>query len=206
MLARSSGAAGDRDGLSLFLVDARAPGVGRQSYRLRDDHAACDIKLDGVQVGPDAVVGEPDRAGDILDRVMDRARVGLAAESLGAMTAVLSQTQDYVGTRKQFGRPIGTFQVLSHWLTDIFVDVEQTRSLVYRAAQLGDDGDPEFSRTARQAHLQAITAGLSATKKSIQMHGGMGVTEELAIGHYYRRMMSIGMLLGDAHTLRQQLG
>ena len=203
--ARTSGAPGDRDGLSMFLVDAKANGVGRQSYRLRDDHAACDIILTGVEVGAESVVGEIDKATDALDAVIDRARVCLAAEAVGAMQAVLEHTQDYVGTRKQFGRPIGSFQVLSHWLTDMFVDLEQTRSLVYRAAVDGDAGRPDFARTSAQTHLKAITSGLNVTKQSIQMHGGMGVTEELAIGHYYRRMMSIAMLLGDAHTLRQQL-
>ena len=204
ILARTAANQTGQEGWSLFVVDANASGVQRKSYRLRDDHAACDIKLDGVEVGADALVGELHKASEVLDQVFDAARVSLAAEALGIMAASLDQTQEYAGTRQQFGRPIGSFQVLTHRLTDMFVDVEQTRSLIYRAALDADKRLSGRRQSAMHAHLKAITGGLDTTKHAIQVHGGMGVTEELAIGHHYRRMMTLGVLLGDAHTLRRQ--
>ncbi len=200
VLARTAGQPGDADGRTLFLVPADLAGVQRHAYRLRDDHPACDINLDGVQIGPEAVIGEVDQASVVLDDVLSAARVCLAAEALGICTAATEATKAYLSTRTQFGRPIGTFQVLSHRLTDMYVKSEEVRSLVYRAASA--DGTDELSWLSIQAKLRANTAGLDVTKEAIQLHGGIGVTEELVIGHYFRRMTTLAMLFGDTAALR----
>lgn len=201
VLARTSGAVGEAEGRTLFLVPADAKGVSRKAYRLRDDHIAGDVTLDGVEVGAEAIIGELDGASSVLDAVFGSARVCLAAEALGLMDACCALTKEYGATRKQFGRPIISFQVLTHRLTDMFVETETTRSLIYKAA--ASEGSEAFGHLAQEAKLKSNLAGLQVTKEAIQIHGGIGVTEELIVGHYYRRMMTISMLLGTAHELRQ---
>ena len=201
VLARTGGATGEAGGRTLFLVPAGANGVSRRGYRMRDDHRAADITFDSVEVGPEAVIGEVGGATAILDTVLATARLSLAAEALGIMDAALHAVKDYGMQRKQFGRPIASFQVLTHRITDMFVHDEESRSLIYQAAMAeGTDG---FGELCRQAKLKANVAGQHVLKEAIQLHGAIGVTEELIIGHYFRRMMTISMLLDDSHTLRQ---
>ena len=204
VLARTGGASGEAEGRTLFLVPASDARISRTPYPLRDDHAACDVKFDGVEVGAEAVIGDIDQATAVLDPVLSTARVCLSAEALGIMAAATAASQAYLGTRQQFGRPLGAFQVLSHRLTDMFVSTEEVRSLIHRS--IVSEGTPELSRLSLQTKLRANTAGLDVTKEAIQMHGGIGVTEELVIGHYFRRMLSISMLFGDSHALRTELG
>ncbi|MEL6183958.1 MAG: acyl-CoA dehydrogenase family protein [Myxococcota bacterium] len=128
-----------------------------------------------------------------------RCRIALAAEGLGIAQGAAEVTKEYASTRTQFGRPLAGFQVLLHRMTDMFVDVETTRSLVYRAAEATA---AELPGLAAQAKLKASSAGLAVTKDAIQIHGGIGVTEELVVGHWYRRMLTVSMLLGDVAELR----
>lgn len=199
VLARTGGTVGEAEGRTLFLLSSDTPGLSRHGYRLRDDHAAADLHLEGVEVGPEHVIGDVGGASAILESVFADARLALAAEALGIAQGAAELTQEYASTRTQFGRPLAAFQVLLHRMTDMFVEAETTRSLVYAAAA-ADAAD--LPRLAAQAKLKASTAGLAITKDAIQIHGGIGVTEELVIGHWYRRMITLSMLLGDVADLR----
>lgn len=203
VLARTGGSVGDSEGRSLFLVPADAGGIKRKTYRLRDDHTASDLELSGVQVGAESLIGDAGDANTVLDQVVAHARVCLAAEMVGIVEASTRGTQEYLGTRKQFGRPLGGFQVLAHRLTDMFVATEETRSMVQKAAT--EEGQAGFSTLAARTKLQASVAGHAVTETAIQLHGGIGVTEELVIGHYFRRAITLSMLLGDAHSIRREL-
>ncbi|MEO1336531.1 MAG: acyl-CoA dehydrogenase, partial [Myxococcota bacterium] len=165
VLARTSGAVGDAAGRTLFVVSADDPAIKRNGYRLRDDQPASDITFDGVQVDASAVVGDVDGATEVLDAVLSQARVCLSAEALGISAAVTEITKAYLGTRSQFGRPLGSFQVLGHRLTDMFVLTEEVRSLLYKT--VAAEGTDALPALARQLKLRANNAGLSVTKTSI---------------------------------------
>ena len=203
VLARTAGSPGDIEGRTLFLVPSNTKGLTYRTYRLRDSHSASDIVFSDCEVDRSTMIGKLDDAASVLEAVTPVVQLCLAAEALGIMTSVFSETQSYLGTRKQFGRPIGSFQVLSHRLTEMYVHLEETRSLVYAAANA--EGTDAWRVLAAEAKLKANVAGLEVTKSAIQMHGGIGVTEEYVIGHYYRRMMTLAMLHGDTLGLQRYL-
>jgi len=197
--ARVSGSRCDPGGVGLFLIDAAAPGVARRSYVTHDGMRAADIRFEHVVVGPDAMLGSPGDGLVMAERVVDEALAALAAEAVGAMQASLKLTLEYLNTRKQFGRAIGTFQALQHRAADMMVAIEQARSMAMYAAMLVGETDAASRR--RQMRAVKIEIGRAARfvgQQSIQLHGGIGMTQEYAIGHYFKRLTAIDTLFGDA--------
>lgn len=202
--ARTAGGTRDEGGIGVFLVDANAPGVLRQSYAMQDGLRAAEIRLDGVKVGADAVLGDPEGGLPLVRRVVDQAIAALAAEAVGVMTAMHALTLDYIKVRKQFGVPIGMFQVLQHKAVDIYVALEQARSIALYATMMADSDDAaERARAMHAAKVEIARGGRLAGENAIQLHGGVGMTMEYAIGHYFKRMTMIDLTFGDHdHHLR----
>jgi pimeloyl-CoA dehydrogenase small subunit len=201
--ARVSGDRDDPDGIGLFLVDAKADGVARRAYPMRDGTHAADIALSGVEVGADAVLGEPATAFPVIERVVEAGIAAAAAEAVGAMEAMHAMTLEYLKTRQQFGRPIGQYQVLQHRSAEMLIALEQGRSMAMLAAMTVDA--PDAAERAHNISLAKVGVGQSArfvSQNAIQLHGGIGMTEEYAVGHYFRRVMVIEHSFGDtAHHL-----
>lgn len=201
--ARVSGGRRDRKGLALFVVDSSAPGVSRRGYVMQDGMRAADITLSNVRVSAEAVLGTAGEALPVIERVVDIAIAALCAEAVGAMARAHEITVEYLKIRKQFGVPIGSFQALQHRAVDMLVMIEQARSIAMYATMMSEDDDP----AARAQAVSAAKAYIGKTGKlvgeqAIQLHGGIGVTEECAVGHYYRRLTMIDILFGDsAHHL-----
>jgi pimeloyl-CoA dehydrogenase small subunit len=195
--ARVSGARRDRDGVGLFLVDADAAGVTRRSYPTQDGLRAAEVSLAGVRVAADAVLG--DNALPAIEHVVDEAIAALCAEAVGTMQAMHETTLEYLKTRQQFGRPIGSFQVLQHRSVDMLVALEQARSMAMFAAVMAAEEDAaERRRSIAAAKVQIGRSGKHIGQEAIQLHGGIGMTMEYKVGHYFKRMTMIDMLFGDA--------
>jgi alkylation response protein AidB-like acyl-CoA dehydrogenase len=183
-------------GIALFLVPRDA--VVLETYSLIDGTRAADIALTEVVLGPDAMLATPACAGPLLEEALDRAALAQVAEALGCMEAVLALTSEYLKTRHQFGQPIGKFQALQHRMSEMFVEVQETRSILYRGiANL--DGDPARRRQAvSAAKVMLGSAGRFVGGQGIQLHGGIGVTDEYQVGHYYKRLLALEKLYGDS--------
>ena len=205
--ARTAGAARDRDGIGLFLVDGDAPGLSRRGYPTQDGMRAAEIGLEGVRVGPDAVLGDPAGGLPVIERVVEEAIAALCAESVGLMEAMREATVDYLKTRKQFGTTIGAFQSLQHRAADMVVATEQARSMAYFATMMaaGDDAG-ERSKAISAAKVQIGRSGRFVGQSAIQLHGGVGMTMEYKVGHYFKRMTMIETLFGDADHHLARLG
>jgi pimeloyl-CoA dehydrogenase small subunit len=203
--ARANGARAERSGIGLFVVDDTASGLTRRGYMTQDGMRAADVTLSAVRVGPEAVLADPDRGLEVLDRVVDEAIAALSAEAVGAMAALNELTVDYLKTRKQFGVPIGSFQVLQHRAVDMFTALEQARSMAYYAAMMVAEPNAVARRKAIAA--TKVQIGRSARyvgQEAIQLHGGIGMTMEYKAGHYFKRLTMIDMAFGDAdHHLRE---
>ena len=201
--ARTGGDRNDTAGITLFLVDGSANGVARRSYALRDGNRAAEIALSGVEVGSDAVLGEIDGAFPVIERVVEAGIAAMAAEAVGAMETMQAMTLEYLKTRQQFGQPIGRNQALQHRATEMFVALEQGRSLAMLAAMTIDE--PDAAERARNISMVKAGVGQAArfvSQNAVQLHGGIGMTEEYAVGHYFRRVMVIEHSFGDtAHHL-----
>jgi pimeloyl-CoA dehydrogenase small subunit len=197
--ARLAGAHRDRDGLGLFVVDADAAGVSRRAYPTVDGLRAAEVTLSGVRVGADQILGEPGKAFPLIAQVVDAAIAALAAEAVGAMAAVHEMTVEYVKTRKQFGVPIGSFQVLQHRAADMLIALEQARSMAFYATMMAEEPDPtERRRAIAAAKVQIGRSGRFVGQQAIQLHGGIGMTMEYKAGHYFKRLTAIDALFGDA--------
>lgn len=198
VVARVSGERHAREGLGLFLVDAKATGVSLKSYRTHDGVRAGDLLLEQVRVGADAVLAVGDDTILTLERLQDAAIAATAAEAVGAMQASLDMTVEYLQTRKQFGVAIGSFQALQHRAAEMLIDLEQARSMAMFAALMIADKDPvERARALSAVKVQINKSGRLVTQQAIQLHGGIGVTEEYAIGHYFRRLSILESQFGD---------
>ena len=196
---RTAGTVRDREGITLFVLRPDAPGIAIQRQARLDGRNAALVRLDGVRVGPEAVVGAVDRGGPLLARVLDRATVGLCAEMLGSMTAAFDMTVDYLKTRQQFGVPIGTFQALKHRAAKVYVELELARSAVMNAARAVDDGrEDAIARGASLAKARCADAFLLVGYEGVQMHGGIGMTDEHDIGLYLKRARVAEKTFGDA--------
>jgi pimeloyl-CoA dehydrogenase small subunit len=197
--ARLSGGQRDRDGLALFVVDAVAKGVSTRGYGTVDGLRAAEVTLAGVRVDAGAAIGEPGKAYPLIERVVDTAIAALAAEAVGAMAAMHEQTVDYMKTRKQFGVTIGSFQALQHRAAEMLVALEQARSMAMLATMMAAE---ENVRERRQAISAAkVQIGRSARivgHGAIQIHGGIGMTMEAKVGHYFKRVTTIDTIFGDA--------
>jgi pimeloyl-CoA dehydrogenase small subunit len=197
--ARLSGAQRDHDGIALFLVDAGAAGVARRGYPTVDGLRAAEVTLSNVPVPADAVIGEAGRGFTLIERVVDLAIAALAAEAVGAMAAMHELTVDYLKTRKQFGVPIGNFQVLQHRAADMLIALEEARSLALLASMMAEDPNPTERRKAiAAAKVQIGRSGRIVGQGAIQLHGGIGMTMEHKVGHYFKRVTMIDTLFGDA--------
>jgi pimeloyl-CoA dehydrogenase small subunit len=197
--ARTAGSRRDREGIGLFLVDAGASGLSRRGYPTQDGQRAAEITLEGVRVGPENVIGDPENALPVVERVVDEAMAAVAAESIGSMDEMLKLTVDYLKTRKQFGVTIGSFQVLQHRSTEMFIALEQARSMAMLAAMMAQDENAEERRKAvAAAKVQIGRSGRFVGQQAIQLHGGVGMTMELKVGHLFKRVTMIDTLFGDA--------
>ena len=195
--ARTSGAVGDEAGLSLFLLPADTPGLQRQGYALIDGGRGAELLLDGVCLPADALWGDAGQAGPALARAVACGLLALSAESLGAMECAKAATLDYLRTRQQFGVPIGSFQALQHRMADLLLEVEQARSAVINAAAALDSARPVCERAVSAAKYTVGRVGVKVAEESIQLHGGIGMTWELPLAHYAKRLVLIDHQLGD---------
>jgi pimeloyl-CoA dehydrogenase small subunit len=196
--ARTSGGKDDEAGISLFVVPADTAGVTRRAYPTIDGMRGADITFAGVKLPGDALLGEADKAYGVIEHVEQHGIAAVAAESLGAMQASLDISVEYLKTRTQFGRPIGEFQVLQHRAADMFVAVEEARSIAIYAAMMVSETDPIVRRHAMAT--AKVQIGLSAREVGqggVQLHGGIGITEEYAVGHYFKRLSLIERQFGD---------
>jgi pimeloyl-CoA dehydrogenase small subunit len=196
--ARVSGDRHDRDGIGLFLVDADANGVARRSYKMRDGANAADIALSGVDVATGDALGEPGQGLATVERVVEAGIAATCAEAVGTMETMLAMTIEYMKTRVQFGKPIGENQALQHRATEMMMSMEQGRSLAMLAAIMVDDDNSE--QRARDISTAKVGVGQAArfvSQNAVQLHGGIGMTEEYAVGHYFRRCMVIEHSFGD---------
>ena len=203
--ARVSGSRKDRGGIGLFLVDAGANGVSRRGYPTQDGMRAADVTLSAVRVAPEAVLAGPEQGLEVLERVVDEAIAALAAEAVGAMAGLTELTVEYLKTRKQFGVPIGSFQVLQHRAVDMLMATEQARSMAYYATMMAAEPDArERRRAMAAAKVQIGRSGRLVGESAIQLHGGIGMTMEYKAGHYFKRLTMIDLAFGDAdHHLRE---
>jgi alkylation response protein AidB-like acyl-CoA dehydrogenase len=197
--ARTGGGERDQEGITVFLLEHDAPGLETRDYRTVDGLRASEVTLAGVRTGREAVLGEPGKGIDLIERVIDEGTAAVAAEAAGIMAALNEATLEYLKTRKQFGRPIGAFQALQHRMVEMTVAAEMATSLAYRAALMIDAPDPlERRRAVSAAKVQVGRAGRFIGQQAVQTHGGMGVTDELAVGHYFKRLSMIDTLFGNA--------
>ena len=197
--ARVSGQPGDRDGVSVFRVDPKAAGVTIKSYATIDGQRAADIELKNVKVAADRRLGADGNAFDAIEAAHDIALSALCAEAVGIMKAINATTLDYTKNRKQFGQPIAKFQVLQHRMADMFLHAEQATSMSYLAAIKCVDPDADERRRALSAAKVVIgQAGRFVGQQAIQLHGGMGMTEELMVSHHFKRITAIDLTFGDA--------
>jgi len=204
--ARVGGGRRERDGIGVFIADAKAPGVSRRGYPTQDGLRAAEITLAGVRVGPEAVVGEPGAALPLVERVVDEAIAALCAEAVGAMASMHELTLDYLKTRRQFGREIGSFQILQHRAVDILIALEQARSMAMFATMMAAEEDAQERRNALAA--AKVQIGRSARligQQAVQLHGGIGMTMEYKVGHYFKRTTMIDTMFGDADFHLRQL-
>jgi len=197
--ARVSGDQRARNGIGLFLVDAKAGGVSRRGYPTMDGLRAAEVSLSNVKVGADAVIGEPGNAYPLIEQVGDIAIAALAAEAVGAMSAMHEITVDFLKQRKQFGVPIGNFQVLQHRAGDMLIALEQARSMAMLATMMTEEQNAEERRKSiSAAKVQIGRSAKIVGQSAIQLHGGIGMTMEYKVGHYFKRVTMIDTMFGDA--------
>jgi len=197
--ARVAGKPRDRDGIGLFLIDAKASGVSVRGYPTIDGLHAAEVTLTGVKVGAEDMIGEPGEALAVIERVVDEAMAGLCAEAVGAMEVMHELTVDYLKTRRQFGVPIGNFQVLQHAAVDMLMATEQARSMAMLAAMMAEEPNAvERHKSIAAAKVQIGRSGRFVGKTATQLHGGIGMTMEYKVGHYFKRVTAIDVLFGDA--------
>jgi alkylation response protein AidB-like acyl-CoA dehydrogenase len=206
--ARTGGRDDEREGITLFLVPGDAEGLTKRTYPTIDGMRGADLEFDGVRVGQDALLGEMGKALDIVEGVVDRACVALAAEGVGAMRATVELTTDYLKTRTQFGKPLGSFQVLQHRAVDMLSETQFARALCYRTAGLMDTvSGLERARAASIIKAEIGRAGKMVGEEAVQLHGGMGMTDDMAVGHYFKRLRLIDVTFGNAgHHLSRIVG
>lgn len=204
VLARTAGGQRDSEGLSLFLVDNGAAGVSRRDYRTIDNRRASEISFSDCKVDDGALVGPQDGALPFVEAAADHAIAAACAEAVGAMQHLRETTVAYAKTRKQFGVPIGSFQVLQHRMVDMMIGTEETKSLAILATLKLDASAQERGRAASAAKVQFSKSGRYVGQQSVQIHGGMGMTDELDVGHYFKRLMALETLFGDGdHHLKR---
>lgn len=199
--ARTSGDQYDRQGITLLLVDAEAEGIQCTAFAMTDGRGAANIEFNNVAAK--AVIGEVGQGYALMQEVLNQARLAVSAEALGVMEFLNATTLEYLKTREQFGVPIGSFQALQHRMVDCFGACENTKSLLYRAVCSVAEGSQDAEQSLFALKVMVGRAGKLIGGEAIQMHGGMGMTNELAVGHYVKRLMIINTLFGDADYHQQ---
>ncbi|HTN12748.1 MAG TPA: acyl-CoA dehydrogenase family protein [Acetobacteraceae bacterium] len=196
--ARVAGGRFDRDGIGLFLVDAATAGVSRRGYPTQDGLRAAEISFANAQGEP---LGDPNGALDGVEQVVDRAIAAVCSEAVGLMQCMQDLTVDYLKTRQQFGRPIGSFQVLQHRSVDMLVELEQARSMAMFATMMAGEADAKTRRRSiSAAKVQIGRSGRHIGQEAVQLHGGIAMTMEYKVGHYFKRMTMLEQVFGDADT------
>ena len=196
--ARTNGSQVDKEGISLFLVDADSEGLERENFPTVDGLRASEISLNDVKVSPENLIGEKDKGFEILQAVANDAILALAAEAVGAMEVLYKDTVEYTQQREQFDHPLSDFQVLQHRMVDMFMEYEQCKSLLFRAT-METVQDPHLSQRTVHALKHLIgKSGIFVGENAVQLHGGMGVTEELRVGHFFKRLLVIDSQFGNA--------
>lgn len=196
--ARTSGSSRDASGISLFVIDANADGLERRSYPTIDGAKGCDLLLNNVKVGADALLGSEGEAADAIEYQVGRAISALCGEAVGVMEVACDLTLDYLKQRKQFGVPIGKFQVLQHRMADMMSELEQARSMAILAASVADEPQSDERRRVIAAAKNVISRSAQfISEKGVQSHGGIGMTWEYNFAHYAKRLVMINHQLGD---------
>jgi alkylation response protein AidB-like acyl-CoA dehydrogenase len=203
--ARSAGAAGERDGLTLFLVDPKAKGIEIERTAMVDSHNAARIRFDNVEVNADGVLGEVDQGGALLEGVLNIGRGAVASEMVGVAEGVFGRTVDYLKERKQFGKAIGEFQALQHRAAHLYIEIEITRATVLKALQTLDSDFEKASAAVAVAKARAGSTATLAVQEGVQMHGGMGTTDQFDIGFFMKRARVCQELFGDSNFHADQL-
>ena len=202
--ARTSGGQRDRDGVSVFIVDKSAPGVSTRDYPTVDGRRASEITFENVKLGADALIGAEGKGLPLVEKVTDQAIAALCAEAIGGMKELNAATVEYCKTRKQFGVAIGKFQVLQHRMVDMFMAYEQSVSMTYMVNLKLTEGETERAKAAAGAKVQIGKAGRFIGQQAVQLHGGMGMTDELSVGHYFKRLTMIDTQFGNIdHQLKR---
>jgi alkylation response protein AidB-like acyl-CoA dehydrogenase len=196
--ARTSGAQADPDGITLFALPADSDGVRVRPYPTVDGQQAAEIHFDNVTVGSNALLGEPGFGFAALDAAIDEATLAVSAEGVGIMQIMAEKTVEYSKSRMQFGVPIGSFQALQHRMVDMFTDCEQSYSLLLWATMRAAQGDADAKRAISSIKYQVGTAGRKVGQEAVQIHGGMGVSWDVDIAHYFKRLTTIDQILGNA--------
>ena len=198
VVTRTSGSQVDENGISLFIVDASSEGVERQNFPTVDGLRASEITFEDVKVSSEALVGEKDKGFKILQAVVNDAILALSAEAVGAMEVLYKDTVEYTQQREQFDHALSDFQVLQHRMVDMFMEYEQCKSLLFRAT-LETVEDPDLAQRTVHALKHLIgKSGIFVGESAVQLHGGMGVTEELRVGHFFKRLLVIDSQFGNA--------
>jgi alkylation response protein AidB-like acyl-CoA dehydrogenase len=203
--ARSAGSAGDKNGLTLFLVDPKAKGLAIERTAMVDSHNAARIVFDNVEVNADSVLGEVDQGFGLLEGVLNIGRGAVASEMVGLSDEVFGRTVAYLKERKQFGKAIGEFQALQHRAAQLYIDIEITRAAVLKALQALDTDVDKAATTVAVAKARAGTTATLAVQEGVQMHGGMGMTDQFDIGFFMKRARVCQELFGDSNFHTDQL-
>ena len=204
--ARTAGSSGERDGVSLFMVDAGAAGMSRRRFRTIDAFGAAELVVEYVAVGQENLLGPVDGGVPLIDVALDHGVVAICNEAIGSMDYLIPATAEYTRTRIQYGAPLAKFQVLQHRMADMYIQTEMARSIALVAAMSLDGDAAERQRMASAAKAQVARAGKFVGYQATQLHGGMGVSEELDIGHHYIRLNVIGQLFGDTSFHLRRFG
>jgi alkylation response protein AidB-like acyl-CoA dehydrogenase len=203
--ARTAGAPGERDGLTLFLVDPKAKGIETERTAMVDSHNAARIKFDNVEVNADGVLGEVDQGGALLEGVLNIGRGVVASEMVGLSEEVFGRTVGYLRERKQFGKAIGEFQALQHRAAQLYIEIEITRAAVLKALQTLDGNFANAAAAVAVAKARAGSTATLAVQEGVQMHGGMGMTDQFDIGFFMKRARVCQELFGDTNFHADQL-
>lgn len=195
--ARTSGAQLDENGITLFLIDGDAEGLNKTNYKTVDGRRASDLTIENLKVTKDNIIGQINDGFTLLDSSIDRAILAISAEAVGAMEVLYKTTVEYTKTREQFGTSIGKFQVLQHRMVDMFMEYEQCKSLLYMATMKQEEGSIDSKKAISGLKYQVGKAGKFIGQQAVQLHGGMGVTDELNVGHYFKRLTTIGTIFGN---------
>jgi acyl-CoA dehydrogenase len=203
--ARTAGSPGERDGLTLFLVDPKAKGIETERTAMVDSHNAARILFDNVEVNADSVLGEVDQAGALLEGILNIGRGAVASEMVGVSEEVFGRTVGYLKERKQFGKLIGEFQALQHRAAHLYVEIEITRAAVLKALQTLDGDFENAGAAVAVAKAKAGSTATLAVQEGVQMHGGMGMTDQFDIGFFMKRARVCQELFGDSNFHADQL-